>query len=116
VSVVVGRCGCHQWHPVTDVGGWLVRPGVGDLILVRDWAQSGIWRDRRCQLSRAELTSRIRAAGGISCDHALIARTLRTGDIELVDGLHRWTVAAELSIGLVPVEMSVEEAESPFAW
>jgi hypothetical protein len=34
----------------------------------------------------------------------------------LVDGLHRRVVATDLGISLVPVEMSAEEAESPFGW
>ena len=33
------------------------------------------------------------------------ARTLLSGEIELVDGLHRWVVATELGVGVVPVEM-----------
>jgi hypothetical protein len=62
------------------------------------------------------MTSRIRAAGGITCGYALAGRNLLAGGVELVDGLHRWTVADELGIGLVPVKMSAEEADSPFAW
>jgi hypothetical protein len=60
------------------------------------------------QLSRGELTGRIRAARGISCGHAPTARALRTGETELVDGIHRWAVAVERGIGAVPVEMSIE--------
>ena len=40
---------------------------------------------------------------------------LQAGGIELVDGIHRWAVAAEIGIDIVPVEMTVE-TESPWAW
>ena len=109
-------CDCHEWHSVAAIGDWLHRTGPQVLVLVRGWARSGIWQEGRCQLSHAEMTSRIRAAGGITCGYALGGRNLLAGGVELVDGLHRWTVAGELGIGLVPVKMSAEEADSPFAW
>lgn len=84
-------------------------------MLVRDRARSGIWHDHRCVLNHDELVSLIRAAGGVNCDHALIARTLLAGGIELVDGIHRWAVAVEIGIDVVPVEMTVE-TESAWAW
>jgi hypothetical protein len=49
-SAALARCHCHEWHTVADIGSWLVRPGVGDLLPARDWAQAGIWRDRCCAL------------------------------------------------------------------
>jgi len=52
----------------------------------------------------------------ITCGHALDAIAPLSGEIALVNGLHRWAVADELGIGLVPVEMSTEGAGSPFAW
>jgi hypothetical protein len=58
----------------------------------------------------------IRVAGGITRAYALTGCKLLVEGVELVDGLHRWVVAAYLGIGLVSVEMSTEEAESPFAW
>jgi hypothetical protein len=54
------------------------------------------------------MTGRIRAAGGITCDYALDARTLLSGGVELADSRHRWAVADELGIGVVPVEMRTE--------
>jgi hypothetical protein len=109
------RCDCHEWHPVADIGSWLHRTGPQRLVLVRDWARSGIWEEGRCRLGHAEMTSRIRTAGGITCDYALNARRLLAGGVELVNGLHRWAVATERGIDVIPVEMLVE-TESPFAW
>lgn len=111
----VARCDCHGWHPVANLASWFHRTGPQHVALVRDWAQSGIWEVGRCRLSHAEMTGLIRAAGGITCDHALDARRLLSGEIELVNGLHRWAVADELGVDVVPVKMSVE-TESPFAW
>jgi hypothetical protein len=114
---IMGCCDRHQWHRAADIGGWLHRTGPQHLVPVRLWAeQGGIWRDRHCEFSREVLTSRIQAAGGITCAYALTGRRLLTESVELVDGLHRWIVATDLGIGLVPVEMSTGEAESPFAW
>jgi hypothetical protein len=110
------RCDCHEWHPVAAIGDWLHRTGPQVLAPVRGWARSGIWQEGRCQLSHAEMTSQIRAVGGITCGYALAGRNLLAGGVELVDGVHRWTVAGELGIDLVPVKMSAEEADSPFAW
>jgi hypothetical protein len=85
----VARCDCHEWHPVADIASWFHRTGPQHLVLVRDWAQSGIWKVSRCRLSHAEMTGLIRAVGGITCDRALDARRLLSGEIELVNGLHR---------------------------
>jgi hypothetical protein len=113
-----GRCDCHEWRRIADIGSWYHRTGPRHLVLVRDWAKSGIWEEGRCRIGHAEMTSGIRAAGGITCDHALTGRKLLAGGVELVDGLHRWAVADELGIDLAPVAMSVEpgETESSWAW
>ncbi len=74
-----------------------------------------IWGDRRCRLGHAELASLICAAEGITYEHALTARKLPSGRVELVDGLHRWAVATELGFDLVPVEMK-SPTESVGAW
>jgi hypothetical protein len=37
------------------------------------------------------------------------------GRVELVDGIHRWAVAAELGIEVVPVNIEMQ-AESSWAW
>jgi hypothetical protein len=92
----------------SGIGNWLVRPGICDPVLARIWSRSGcIWQDGRCRLGHEELTDLIRAAGGIGCEHALTARALLTGGVELVDGIHRWAVADELGIDVVPVEMEI---------
>jgi hypothetical protein len=43
---------------------------------------------------------------------------LLAGGVELVNGLHRWVVAGELGIDVVPVAVSVEpgEIEPSWAW
>jgi hypothetical protein len=38
-----------------------------------------------------------------------------SGGLELVNGLHRWAVALELGIGVVPVKMVIE-TELVWAW
>jgi hypothetical protein len=40
--------------------------------------------------------------------YALEATTLLSGELELVDGLHRWAVDLKLGIGVVPVKMVIE--------
>lgn len=55
-------------------------------------------------------------AGGISCEHALAATRLPRGRVRLEDGVDKWVVAREFDIILVPVEVSAEDAGSPFAW
>lgn len=109
-------CDRHKWYRVADIGGWMVRRGGSDLILVTAWAQiGGIWRPGHCELTHQDLTARVQAAGRIACSHALKARALLSGEIELVNGLHRWVVASELGISVVPVKMTIE-IESPWAW
>ena len=68
-----------------------------------------------CELAYEELADRIRAAGGIACGYALEAMTLLSGEIELANGLHRWAVAGELGIDVVPVGMRTE-TEPVWAW
>jgi hypothetical protein len=105
------RCDCHEWRSLTEIGGWQ-QAGV----LVRDWAlRPEIWEPRRHDLSRDELRIRIAAAGGISCEYALEAFIAPDGHIELVKGVHRWTVAAELGIGVLPVKLD-DERESSSCW
>ena len=36
------------------------------------------------------------------CAYALETTTLLSGEIELANGLHRWAVAREIGIGVVP--------------
>ena len=112
----VGRCGCHEWHPVTAIGGWMVRRGGSALIAVQEWAETdGIWRLGHSELTHEELTRRIEAARRIACGYALEATTLLSGEIELANGLHRWVVARELGIDVVPVRMRIE-TEPVWAW
>jgi hypothetical protein len=114
-SAAAPRCDCHEWHQVADIADWVVRRGGNDLIPARAWAESGIWRPGHCELSHEELTGQIQAAGGIACGYALEAMTLLSGEIELVNGLHRWVVAQELGVGMVPVKMVIETAPV-WAW
>ena len=67
-------------------------------------------------MSHDEMVSLVRDAGGIVCEHALDATRLADGRVRLNNGLHRWVVAREIGVDLVPVEMSVEGPQSPFAW
>jgi hypothetical protein len=115
-SDTTARCDCHEWHPVAAIGDWMVRRGGNDLIPARTWAQTGgIWRPGHCELTHEDLADRIHAAGGIACDYAIKARMLLSGEIELVNGLHRWVVAEELAIETMPVEMSLE-TEYSWSW
>jgi hypothetical protein len=115
-SAAVGRCGCHEWHPVVAIDGWMVRRGGSELVPVPTWAETGgIWRPGHCELSHEELTRRIQAAGGIGCGYALEATTLLSGETELTNGLHRWVVATKLGIEGVPVRMR-HETEPVWAW
>jgi len=94
----------------------MVRRGGNDLVLVSTWAQTGgIWRPGHCEFTHDALAGRIRAAGGIACAYALEATTLLSGEIELANGLHRWVVARELGVDVVPVKM-VTETEPVWAW
>ncbi|HUZ35988.1 MAG TPA: hypothetical protein VMV17_06645 [Streptosporangiaceae bacterium] len=108
------KCDCHDWRDIPEIGEWLVdRAGFRR---VREWAsEADIWQPGHCELSQAELTNRIRAAGGIRCEHALHAMTRLSGEIELSNGVHRWAVAAELGILAAPVHM-IHETEPVWAW
>jgi hypothetical protein len=75
----------------------------------------GIWRPGHCELTHEELTDRIQVAGGVACGYALDATMLLSGEIELTNGLHRWVVASELGIDVVPVKMRYE-TEPVWAW
>lgn len=110
----MAKCDCHDWHDITEVGEWLVqRAGFRT---VRQWALEGdIWRPGHCELSRQELTRRIRAAGRIGCGHALQAMTRLSGEVELTSGVHRWAVVTELGIPAIPVQM-IKETEPAWAW
>ena len=94
----------------------MVRRGGSDLIPARSWAQTGgIWRPGHCELTHEELVARIRGADGIACGYAIEARALLSSEIELVNGLHRWAVADELGVDVVPVTMATE-TEPVWAW
>lgn len=56
------------------------------------------------------------AAGGITCEHALLATTYLDGHIGLNNGVHRWAVAVELGIEYVPVEMLYEQEPAWPRW
>ena len=112
----VARCDCHEWHPVAAIGGWMVRRGGSVLVPVPDWVENGgIWRPGHCELTHEELTDRIQVAGGVGCGYALDATMLLSGEIELTNGLHRWVVASELGVDVVPVKMRYE-TEPVWAW
>lgn len=114
-SSVAARCGCHEWHPVPTIGGWMVRRGGSDLVLVPRGR-------RRRDLAPGPLRAQPRGADrpgagcrGIACGYALKATTLLSGEIGLTNGLHRWVVATELGIEVVPVSMR-HETEPMWAW
>ena len=101
------RCGCgaHELHPVPAIGGWLHSSVVTcDILTVRRVAaEHGFWA--LCDVPRGELTRRIRAAGGIGCDHALEAFADPGGETLMMEGCHRWRVADMLGLREVPVLM-----------
>jgi hypothetical protein len=104
----VNECECHGWYPLAEIGGWTQRN-----VLVRDWAaKPEIWDPRRHELSHEELRERITAAGGVQCEYALSATRNLDGSIELDKGVHRWTVAAELGVSVLPVRVT-DAADSP---
>lgn len=109
-------CDCHESVSVEVIADWMCGNTVASRWRVRERAaMSEIWDQGRCELSRAELTARIQVAGGIGCEHALEAMTRLSGDVDLVNGLHRWAVAMDLGISEVPV-MMIYEAEPAWAW
>lgn len=90
-------------YPVDQVAGW-----SHSIWTVRETSQQdGFWG--YAGLPRAELLARILAAGGlITVDHALQGLTRATGEILLTDGCHRWAIADELDLAIVPVIMETE--------
>ena len=114
-----GECGCHEWHDVDEIGEWphsLAGGRASQPKSVRDIvATEAIWD--RSELSREDLTARIRAAGGrIDYTYALSAMTFADGRISLDNGVHRWAVAVELGIKRVPVEMIYESPVPAWGW
>jgi len=112
-----GECGCHEWHDVDEIGEWLHSLAGGRASQpksVRDIvATEPIWD--RSELSREDLTARIRAAGDcIDHAYALSAMTFADGRISLDNDVHRWAAALELGIKRVPVQMTYESPEP--AW
>jgi hypothetical protein len=105
-SGTMSCCDRHQLYRVTDIGRWLHRTGPQHLVPVSVWAEKGgIWLPGHHRLSHDDLTSGIRDAGGVECGRALTARPLPDGTVELVDGMHRWSVCTELGVEMVPVKM-----------
>jgi hypothetical protein len=100
---LTNKCGCHEWVSLAQIGSW-----PHNVVLVRERAsQPGIWEPGYCELSREELRNRVIAAGRIiRCEYALEARRELDGHIELVNGVHRWAIAAELGIDMLPVRLS----------
>jgi hypothetical protein len=102
----VGACECHEWFPVVEIADWVCGIAVASHWKVRDRAaMPEIWEPGNYELSHEELTVRILAVDGIDCEHALEALTHLSGEINLLNGLHRWAVASELGISEVPVKM-----------
>lgn len=69
-----------------------------------------IWR--RSEIDHETLLAGIHVAGGITCQHALLATTYLDGHVGLNNGIHRWAVANEVGIDRAPVEMQYEQEES----
>lgn len=66
-------------------------------------------------MSREELRARVIAAGVIiRCEFALEARVELDEHTELVRGVHRWTIADELDIDVLPVRIN-HAADSPMS-
>ena len=110
------ECDCHEWYEVTAIGDWTQGSGGGPLHArpVREIvATDDIWE--RSETDRESLLAGVRAGGGITCEHALLATTYLDGHIGLNNGVHRWAAAAELGIERVPVEMQ-HEYEQESAW
>jgi hypothetical protein len=102
------RCTCHEWVPTVQIGDW-----PHNVFLVRERAaHPEIWEPGYCKLSRQELRDSVIAAGRvIRCEHALKAWT-RDGHVELTDGVHRWAIAVELGIDVLPV-LIADATDSP---
>jgi len=111
------ECDCHEWHDVAKIGDWTQGSGGGPLharpareIVGTDdiWSHSAT--------DHETLLTGVRAAGGITCEHALEATIYLDGHIGLNNGIHRWAIADELGIARVPVEMRYEQEESAWPW
>jgi hypothetical protein len=113
------ECDCHEWFDLDEIGRWphsLAGGRASQPKSVRDIvATEAIWD--RSELPREELTARIIAAGHrIGYTHALSAMTFTDGRISLDNGVHRWSVAAELEISRLPVKMTYQSPEPAWAW
>jgi ParB-like chromosome segregation protein Spo0J len=102
------RCTCHHWLPLAEIGDWPQK----EVPVRKRAAQPQIWEPSYRELSREELRDRVRTAGGIRCEYALEARKELDGHIELVNGVHRWAIATELGIDLLPVRI-IDASDSP---
>jgi hypothetical protein len=102
------QCDCHEWYPLAEIGGWMHHD-----VLVRDRAsEPDTWDVGNRELSHEELRGRIAAAGGVRCKYPLEATRHYGGEITLANGVHRWAVAAELGVGILPVRVN-DAADSP---
>jgi hypothetical protein len=84
------ECGCHKWYEVAEIEEWTQGSGGGPLHArpVREIvAADNIWECS--ETDRETLTAAIRAAGGITCAHALLATTYLDGHVGLNNGVHR---------------------------
>lgn len=107
------ECSCHQWYDTDEIGDWLHELGVCARFPVRRLATVGIWDQGHFepQWGREKLTALIREAGGVVHAHALAATTRLEGTVVLDNGLHRWSIAAELGIRRLPVDMRLEAVQ-----
>ena len=116
------ECDCHEWHDVDEIGQWphsLAGARASHSKSVLDIvATEPIWD--RYELPHEELTARIIAAGNrIDHAYALAAMTFADGRVSLDNGVHRWSVAIELGIKRLPVQMSYEpppDLSSDWSW
>jgi hypothetical protein len=100
-------------YPLPEIGGWL-HDGRNSPTARAVAARPDFWDAR--ELSYEELTLRIRLAGGVKPEYALEARTLRSGEVPLVNGCHRWALADELGLESVPVMMEFEPELEDEPW
>jgi hypothetical protein len=106
-------CACHEWHDTEAIGEWLHEFGVCSRFPVRRLAAGGIWDAGHFepQWGRELLTALIRGTGGVVHTRALMATTLLDGAVSLDNGVHRWSIASELGIKRLPVEMRHESVQ-----
>ena len=106
----LAECDCHEWYEVARIGEWTQGSGGGPRHArpVRQIVETDdIWG--RSETDHETLRAGILAAGGITCEHALMATTYLDGQAGLNNGVYRWAVAVELGIERVPVEMLYEQ-------